>query len=84
MFYAMLGNKRQHLIVAFDYANERDTFVERTEFVKVKTEQVKMRVAPNVARLCYNNRRAVYDHNGVRVAYLHSLYKSASEQMPKR
>ena len=82
MYYAILNNpfnRRNFLMVAFDYMAERDTFVAHSEFVKVPSAKVQ-RMSKHVAQLCYNHQRLVFDQDGVRVAHLKSLYVGAAAQ----
>ena len=76
-FFATLkGNDKYYLLVAFKYKMERDTFVNHSEFRIANCGEVS-KMSDKVYRLCRANEKAVYDQDGVRVAYLHSLYKGA-------
>ena len=76
-YYATLkGNEKFYLLVAFRYKNERDTFVNHSEFRKANAAEIN-RLNEKVPRLCRKCEKAVYDQDGVRVAYLRSLYKGA-------
>lgn len=76
-YFAILkGSSRYYLLVAFKYRNERDTFVNHSEFRIANHSEVKtLNIKTN--KLCRTNEKAVYDQDGVRVAYLHSLYRNA-------
>lgn len=76
-YFAILkGNDRHYLLVAFKYRTERDTFVNHSEFRMASHNEVKT-LNINANKLCRANEKAVYDQDGVRVAYLHSLYRNA-------
>ena len=80
MYFAILkGSEKYHLLVGFRYRAERDTFVKYSEFRNIKKCELET-LGGKSERLCRKCEKAVYDQDGVRVAYIRSLYKPAMSQ----
>ena len=75
-FATLKGNDKFYFLVSFKHKNERDTFINHSEFRAANHKEIS-NLNQKVCRLCRTNEKAVYDQNGIRVAYLHSLYKAA-------
>ena len=77
MYFAILRWSREHyLLASFRYIAERDTFVNHSEFRKANANEVK-ELNKETCKLCRRYEKAVYDQDGIRVAYIHSLYRNA-------
>lgn len=73
----------QHMLVGFEYLAERNTFVKYSEFEKADKHELN-KLSGESERLCRQCEKMVYNQDGMKVAYIDSLYKPASQQRIKR
>lgn len=91
MYFAMLkhpkyysGERKQYLIVCFQYLNERNTFVKHTSFEELPSAKRYSLGKKWLMERCMNNERMVFNEVGKQVVYINNLYKDLPEQQPKQ